>query len=148
LIGGAPVWGVVSALPMLLHLWRQDRLSTFHLTELLVVFMAGGALAWLLAGICLSYLNGRLPFKIRLPLAIILLAAGTLCLTAFFFALDYRSFYAQWHAPALSMDWTLQFLFTSASAGFQFLVIGLPYYLPFGPLLVLVAAPVLLRAVR
>jgi hypothetical protein len=46
--------------------------------------------------------------------------------------MDYRLFYAQWHRPFGTRIWAYQFIFTSAGAVYQFLVMGLRLYLPVG----------------
>jgi len=66
-------------------------------------------------------------------------AAAFLCLTVFtiavtsmIFALILRNFYAQWHGDPLSKLWLVQFAFTTASALYQFAVMGIRLYLPLG----------------
>ncbi len=56
------------------------------------------------------------------------LTVFTVAVTAFVFALDYRTFYAQWHAPVFTYIWCLQQIFTMAGASYQFLVIGVPLF--------------------
>ena len=46
-------------------------------------------------------------------------------MTAFLFAMDYRLFYSRWHAPFGTIVWAFQFVFTSASAVYQFAVLGM-----------------------
>ena len=46
--------------------------------------------------------------------------------------MDYRLFYARWHAPFGTRTWVYQFTFTSASAVYQFIVMGIRLYLPLG----------------
>ena len=41
------------------------------------------------------------------------LSVATVTVTAFFFALDYRLYYAQWHAPFATRTWLFQFVFIS-----------------------------------
>ncbi len=64
----------------------------------------------------------------------------TIGLTAAIYALDYRSYYTEWHAPAFSVTWAFQFVFTVAGALYQFAVLGLRLYLPFGLLALFAAA--------
>ncbi|MGF9691472.1 hypothetical protein AAIH46_01530 [Rhizobium sp. 0TCS1.26] len=149
LSAGAIGWSFCCAGLALAGLWRTERLDTFHLSPLLMVFAGGAALAWLASAAVLLLLRRRVVrLRLRLPLAFVILGAATLAFTALLFALDYRAFYARWHADAFTLDWTLQQLFTTASATYQFLVIGLRLYLPLGPLLLAAATPVLLRATR
>ncbi|MNY76595.1 hypothetical protein D3C86_2162310 [compost metagenome] len=56
------------------------------------------------------------------------------------FALDYRAFYARWHADAGTRAWLYQFAFTSLVAFYQFLVLGIRLYLPVGGAALLAAS--------
>jgi hypothetical protein len=71
-------------------------------------------------------------FSRRFALCFILLSTLTLSLTAFIFALDFWWYFAQWHGRFLSKLWFIQLVFTFASATYQFLVMGLRLYVPFG----------------
>jgi hypothetical protein len=48
------------------------------------------------------------------------------------FSIIYRNFYAQWHGDPFTRIWLFQLTFTSASALYQFAVLGLRLYLPLG----------------
>ncbi len=52
--------------------------------------------------------------------------------TTAIYALDYRSYYAQWHESVFTWTWLIQFAFTTAGATLQFAVSGLPLYFPLG----------------
>lgn len=147
---GAPVWGLCVGAILFTSLWITDRLETGHLTALVGVYTAGATIAWMLSVATLSALTRWLALSAasRAALAVCGLGLATIGVTALLFALDYRAFYARWHADAFTRDWILQFLFTGASAVYQFLVLGLRLYLPLGPLLLLLATPILLRLTR
>ena len=147
LVGGL-LWSLACSTILLLSLWQAERLETFHRDELLLVAFAGSLLGWLATELADLAIGRRLSFRWRWPLMTVFLAGATLAFTAFLFALDYRAFYARWHASAFSIDWTLQFLFTSASATYQFLVIGLRLYLPWAPLAAIIASYLLVRRQR
>jgi hypothetical protein len=74
------------------------------------------------------------------------LAAGTIGTTAFLFALDYRTFYAQWHAMTGTRTWLFQFAFTSLAAFYQFLVLGVRLYLPLGAVALVATSLLLARS--
>lgn len=74
------------------------------------------------------------------------LAAGTIGTTAFLFALDYRTFYAQWHAMTGTRTWLFQFAFTSLAAFYQFLVLGVRLYLPLGAVALVATGLLLARS--
>ncbi len=139
LLGGAAGWGLLMAACALLSLVMQDRWQSFHLEKLLLIYFAGGLAAWPVALPLARLLTRRRRAETRFAAHFVLLCLGTIAMTAFVFAMDYRLFYAQWHEPFGTRIWFLQFLFTSAGAAYQFLVMGLGLYLPVG-LPVLVAA--------
>lgn len=129
---GAPLWGATMALSAWFALWLRQRAETFHLAELLLLFGFGAMLAWppsLFLGRFAAL--GRRP-ETRFAAYLFCLSLGTVAATAALFALDYRHFYAQWHAPAGSRIWFFQFAFTSFIACYQFLVLGIRLYLPLG----------------
>ncbi|RAZ89809.1 hypothetical protein DPM33_16625 [Mesorhizobium hawassense] len=64
--------------------------------------------------------------------AFVSLLAATLAFTAGLFALQYRSYYAEWHAPTFTLTWAFEFAFTMLTALYQFVVLGVRLYFPFG----------------
>ncbi|MEI2299825.1 hypothetical protein [Ensifer sp. MJa1] len=144
---GAPLWGAAMALSAWCGLWLRERALTFHLSELLLLFGLGALIAWPPSLFLARFAAiGRRP-ETRFAAYLLFLSLGTIATTAALFALDYRQFYAQWHAPAGSRTWFFQFTFTSLIAIFQFLVLGIRLYLPLGGL-VLVAASLWLASGR
>lgn len=118
-------WGAACALLLLVALFQSERFDTFHRVSLLIVFGTGGAAGWIIASLLFSVIRTRIRNGLaQFLLACLLLAGATLFVTSGLFALHYRSFYAQWHAEAFTRDWILQFIFTSASAAYQFLIVG------------------------
>lgn len=148
LAGGALLWGLIMAGCALFSLSALGRGNTFHLTRILAVYFAGGFLAWPLALSGARLLARRRGIETRFAACFALLGLGTVALTAFVFAMDYRLFYAQWHQPFGTRIWLLQFLFTSAGAVYQFLVMGLGLYLPAGLPLLAGASLWLARSMR
>ena len=76
------------------------------------------------------------------------LILGTAGITAFFFFLQYRLYYAQWHDQSFSEMWIVQMLFTGATAVYIFAVSGLRMLLPFGLPVLFGAALVFARKPR
>ena len=115
-----------------------------------MIVAGGAAAAWVMSMITLMFLRPKLAGHqtLTLLLAYFGLGLATVAVTAGLFTLDYRSFYARWHADIFSRDWFVQQAFTSASAIYQFLVIGSRLYLPLGPLLLVPATVILLRSTR
>ncbi|MFZ2101468.1 MAG: hypothetical protein WAU86_12980 [Oricola sp.] len=139
--GGAVVWGcmmVASALVSLLL--QQDRVLDRHVALILAFYFAGAFLAYVPVRLIVSWANRRLPASLRFLFALIMLAGGTLAGTAFVLALDYRAYYAAWHASAFSRIWFYQQFYTLLGSTFQYLVIGTRLYWPLGVLFLIVAS--------
>lgn len=136
------------ALSALLALARRNGLITDRLFELMLVFYFGGAFAWpfmLPLGRLLAF---RRPLETRFAAFFLTLSVGTMAMTAFLFAMDYRIFYSRWHAPFGSMIWMFQFVFTGASAVYQFAVLGSRLFLPLGLLFLLATSLYLAKRMR
>jgi hypothetical protein len=132
LLGGAVLWGLLMAACAFLSLVMEDRWQSFHLQKLLLIYFAGGLAAWPVVLPLAHLLARHRTVETRFAACFALLGIGTIAMTVFLFAMDYRQFYAQWHQPFGTRIWLLQFLFTSAGATYQFLVMGLRLYLPVG----------------
>jgi len=132
LLAGALGWGILMALSMLLSLYLRNRFVTVHVEDLTIIYFAGGLFAWpfIIPAVRLVARTGGI--ETRFAACFVLLALGTIAMTAFLFALDYRHFYAQWHEPLLTWMGLKQFVGTSASAVYQFAVMGVGLYLPVG----------------
>lgn len=74
----------------------------------------------------------RLSKEQRFALSFLLMAVLTIGCTALLFSQFYRLMYVEWHAESLSRIWFWQFIFTTASAFYQFAVLGLQLYFPAG----------------
>lgn len=132
ILAGAPLWGLVMALSALLALYLRNGAETSHLASILLLFFSGGLVAWpfaLFLGRFGAIGRGR---ETRFAAFFLCLTVCTIAVTAILFALDYRIFYARWHAPFGTGTWAYQFTFTSASAIYQFVVMGIRLYLPLG----------------
>ncbi|WP_084365398.1 hypothetical protein [Rhizobium sp. RU36D] len=136
------------AVSILLSLALEQRLSQAGLPLLLGLYFAGGLLSWVVALPLARFMGLGSPVETRFAVALLLLTLGSAASTAFLFALQYRMFYAQWHQPFGTTIWMFQFVFTSASAVYQFGVLGLRLLMPFGFLLLLVASIILTRLIR
>lgn len=132
ILAGAPLWGLGMALSALLALYLRNGAETAHLTSILLLFFSGGLVAWpfaLFLGRFGAIGRGK---ETRFAAFFLCLTVCTIAVTAILFALDYRIFYARWHAPFGTGTWAYQFTFTSASAIYQFVVMGIRLYLPLG----------------
>jgi hypothetical protein len=90
-------------------------------------FIGGGAAFW--PGLLLSNLLfcGRRRLM-RILGGALVMALSAHCAIAVIFALQYRMYYAHWHAHFPSVVWAFQFSFTSASAAYQYTVLSLSIY--------------------
>jgi hypothetical protein len=147
-LAGALLWGLAmgaSALAALL----VDRWETPALIRTVAaLFAGGGAVAFPVALYGARLLAGGARSQPAFAAAFVSLAAATIGFTALFFALHYRSYYAQWHAEPLTRLWTIQFIHTAAGAIYQFAVLGLRLYFPFGFAALFVGALMSMRFVR
>jgi hypothetical protein len=129
---GAPLWGIQMLLSAIVGLYLRNEWETSHVLDLAILYFGGGLLSWpfnLLAG---RYLALGHQVEARFAAFFLVLTMGTVLMTAFLFAMDYRIFYSRWHSPFGSVIWMFQFVFTGASAIYQFLVLGLGLFLPLG----------------
>ncbi len=142
---GATGWGAAMAASAVAALYLRNGLLTSHLTALTLVYFFGGALSWPVVVPLVRRFARQRPTSARFAAFFLALSIGTAAMTAFLFAMDYRWFYSRWHAPFGSLIWIFQFLFTGASAVYQFAVLGLALFLPLGLLCLIVVSAYLAR---
>ena len=136
------------ALALTLTLAMQQRLGSAHTPLLIGLYFCGGLIGWFLALPVARFLALGAPVPSRLAASLLLLTLASVSAAAILFALQYRIFYAQWHQPFGTIIWVFQFVFTSASAVYQFAVLGFRLLMPFGFLVLLGASMVLSRLIR
>ncbi|OWV78740.1 hypothetical protein ATY78_11585 [Rhizobium sp. R635] len=129
---GALLWGMQMLAAAMLGLYLRNGLQTSRLAEVAALYFLGGLLSWPFALPVARFLAYNRPPEARFAAFFVTLTAATILMTAFLFAMEYRIFYSRWHAPFGSIVWAFQFVFTSISAVYQFLVIGLRLFLPLG----------------
>lgn len=129
-LAGTLFWG--AAMGGSAYLDVAHRADHAGILAIALLFAAGGALAFPVA-FFLTRLAAR-PFGAagRLAACFILLGLGTAGATALVFAAQYRIHYAASHADAFSHVWALQLFFTLLAALYQFAVVGLRLYVPYG----------------
>lgn len=128
----APVWGLAMSLCALASLFLYGRAGTGHSVSVLTLYFFGGMLAFPIS----VFLSRALAFgrraETRFAGTFLCLTLLTIGMTAFLFAMQYRLFFARWHAPFATRIWFYQFAFTSAGAVYQFIVMGVRLYMPIG----------------
>lgn len=148
LLAGGLAWGILMALSATVSLYMRNRLETFHFQQLVVLFFTGGLLAWPFIIVCARLVGRGKRMDTQLAACFVLLAAGTIAMTAFLFGLGYRNFYSQWHEPLFSAMGLRQLFGTFVSAVYQFAVLGLGLYLPVGLPVLAAASLWLAKAMR
>lgn len=147
-LGGSIIWGAAMAISVWLGFALLQNIPVTHGDELMLLYFSGGTLAWLLVLPLIRFLSRARPTETRFAAALLLLGVGTVAMTAFLFAMQYRLFYAQWHAPFGSRIWVFQFVFTSAGAVYQFAVLGIRPLLPVGGAVLVLMSLLLARRSR
>lgn len=140
------VYGLSIAAACWLGLFLTFDLIKDQIDKILSAYFWGASTASFITGL-LASLTRRMKRSFRALIILLTLIAFTICDTALLFALEYREFYAQWHAPVLTKTWFFEQAFTTLGAFYQFAVLGLRLYLPLGPFIVLLASIILSRRV-
>ncbi len=148
LFGGAGAWALAMTASMLAYEWRLNALNSVHLPLMSLIFSAGGAIGWLTAVPIARWLTLRRPVENRFSAYLLGLMLATVSFTAFLFSMQYRIFYSQWHDPIGTVGWTFEFLETGLGAVYQFMVLGLPHFLPIGFPALLLASGWLAKSLR
>lgn len=103
------------------------------------IYFGGGLLAFVPTLFVVNFLAPR-PGIARIVVMGVLLSLATIIMTSGVMALVFRSYFSQWHAPFLTRSWMWQQLFTVAGAVYQYLVIGLRFYMPVGIMALILAS--------
>jgi len=96
------------------------------------LFALGGAVAFPFGLILARFLAFRKQREVAFAVGFLSLALVTACATGGLFALQYREYYAEWHADPFTRIWFLQFAHTIGGALYQFAVLGLRLFFPIG----------------
>lgn len=144
----AITWGGLIAPGAIASLKAANDLMTPHVSKIGILYFLGASLAYLLAMPVARYFTRHRHVIARFLIITICLGASTASVTAIVFALEYREFYSRWHDPLFSLAGILQFVFTLAGAVYQFSVIGLRLYFPYGIALLLLFSLILARRMR
>ncbi len=136
-MGGALGWSVAMATSYVLSTSVFGHVGGNHDAALTALYALGGLLGWTIAIPLIRFSGHGRTSPTVFSAWFLLLGLATIAATAGLFALQYRLFYAHWHAPFPSRIWVYQQIFTSASALYQFAVLGLRHFLPTAFLLLL-----------
>lgn len=129
---GTLLWAAIMGVSALVNLLQDNWVTPDKIRTVALLFAGGGALAFpvgLFAARLVSFGRG---WEVAFAATLVGLAAATIGLTAGLYALQYRSYYAEWHAPAFTLEWGFQLVFTMAVAFYQFVALGIRLYFPLG----------------
>ena len=127
----------------------MENWETPHAIRTVAILFALGGVAAFPPGLALArFLSHRRQAETAFAAAFLSLAVATIGVTSGLFALEYRLYYAAWHAEAFSRTWFLQFTHTLAAALYQFAVLGLRLFLPLGFAALLLASWLFARRAR
>jgi len=129
---GAIAWGAAMAISAQASLWLSVAALTSHYWSLTVIAFAGAALAWPISLVAFRFITFRRAREAAFAAAFLCLTIFTIGITTAIFAFMFRSYYAQWHGEPFTKLWLAQLVFTTASAFYQFAVLGIRLYLPLG----------------
>lgn len=142
-MGGSLAWALAMAASFQLSVHFFGRATSSHDLALTLIYAAGGLIGWLVALPLIHVVEKRGGQQTVLAAWLLLLGVVTVGAISGIYALQYRSFYAHWHAPFPSRIWVYQQIFTTASALYQFAVLGLRHLLPAGLAMLLVLSMVM-----
>jgi hypothetical protein len=127
------IWAALMALSAAGMLgWSRDGVFGNEAWQLTWFFALGGFVAWSVARLFLGLVPDGWSKTQRFAAAFILVGAATVGFTALFFSISFQAYFSQWHDDHLSKRLVFETVFTILSAFYQFLVLGLRLYIPFG----------------
>lgn len=145
-VRGAALWGAAMALSAQASIWLSTAAQTAHYWSLTALVFSGAALAWPVSLAAFRFIAFGRARQAAFAAAFLCLSILTIGATAVLFAVIYRNFYAQWHGDPFTKLWVIQLVFTTASALYQFAVMGLRLYIPLGMAFLLAASLWLARS--
>jgi hypothetical protein len=113
-----------------------------------VLYAVGAAIAFPLALFVARFIAHGRSAEAAFAAMFLALALSTVGVTALIFALDYRSYYSEWHEDFGTITWIFQFVFTTAGAVVQFAVLGVRLFFPAGFVALFVASLWFARSTR
>ena len=126
----AALWAIVVAASVTFHLtsigWAFDK----ALLPALFPYLAGAFTGSLFGHAMASRLPASKQPTVHFAAFFAATAIMTLGFTAFFFYIQQRAYFAQWHAEIFTIRWFLQAVFTGFGSAYLFLATGLRPLLP------------------
>ncbi|PBB28090.1 MULTISPECIES: hypothetical protein [unclassified Mesorhizobium] len=129
---GSFLWAATMGTSALINLLLDDWVTPEKIRTVSLLFAGGGALAFPVGLFVARLVSLGRRREAAFAATMVCLAAATIGLTDGLYALQYRSYYAEWHAPVFTLTWGFQLAFTMAVASYQFMVLGIRLYFPLG----------------
>lgn len=114
------LWGALVAVMIALPLYLKGHRAAEDMQLIILFCVLGGAIAAFFARIISRWLTVNRSISARFAATFILLSSGTIAITAMIFALHFREYFTQWHAPAFTVTWVFQLVFTCAYSVYLF----------------------------
>jgi hypothetical protein len=140
LVLASVLWASAMMTSAIFNLFLLERASDKNTILLVLFFGLGALLAFPLTVTVMRWIPTSWRYGQRFALSFLTLMLLTIGFSAFIFALQFRIYYAQWHDDEYSRRFMFETVFTILSAVYQFLVLALRLYLPFGLLALLGAS--------
>ena len=129
---GALLWAMAMGASALTGLWLDNWETPEKIRFVVLLYAMGAAIAFPVGLFAARLISLGRPSEVAFAAAFVCLLAATLAFTGGLFALQYRSYYAEWHAEAFTVRWAFELVFTSLTALYQFVVLGIRLYFPIG----------------
>lgn len=129
---GSCLWGAATGTSALLSLLIEHWETPALVRWVGILYAAGGVIAFPLAWTIAASVAGDRPKQTAFAAMFVSLGSMTMGVTALLYVLQYRSYYAEWHADAFTLTWVVQFAVTTLVALYQFAVLGIRLYFPVG----------------
>lgn len=131
-LAGALLWALAMAASAVLNLLLDDWATPVKIRAVALLFAAGGLLAFPIGLLLARILSQDRRVEAAFAAAFVCLIVSTIAFTSGLYALQYRTYYAAWHAPAFTRLWANEYVFTIAAGIYQFFVLGIRLYFPVG----------------
>lgn len=131
-IAGALAWALLMGSSAYARLLVANWQMPQSIVAVVLLFAAGGAFAFPLGLYAARFIALGRSGEVAFAAFLSCLIAATIVVTGGLYALQYRSYYAEWHGTPFSVRWFFQFAFTSAGALYQFAILGIRFYFPLG----------------
>jgi hypothetical protein len=129
---GAGCWAAVMGTSAFAGLWARGWQTPGKFAEVVLLLSLGAAIAFPVGLTVARFVSLGRSAQTAFAAAFLALSLATVSATAALFALQYRQYYATWHADFLTVTWGFQFVFTALTALVQFAVLGTRLFFPVG----------------